>query len=240
MSQPRPDWYLAQNPIGGVPTLDDDGLVLAESNAILRYLAQRERREDLYPVAPAERARVDEFLDRFSLSLRGAFFQVERLALGFVQGVGFEAGPPDLEGARAKAAEIAGTLQLFDGLVADNGTVLGTLHDRRLRGRSRAVPYAQHRHGPRAVPAAAAAPRGGHGPRRVRRRGPRPLAGRSQPVRTASAASSTAPGACASCSPSTPTVSAATAGAACCCVRSSHAPHQIVTAASRPRTPVTA
>jgi glutathione S-transferase len=126
LSQPRPDWYLAQNPVGGVPTLDDDGLVLAESNAILRYLAQREGRDDLYPVAPAERARVDEFLDRFSLSLRGAFFQVERLALGFVQGVGFQAGPPDLEGARAKAAEIAGTLQLFDGLVADNGTVLGT------------------------------------------------------------------------------------------------------------------
>jgi glutathione S-transferase len=126
LSQPRPDWYLAQNPIGGVPTLDDDGLVLAESNAILRYLAQRERRDDLYPAAPAERARVDEFLDRFSLSLRGAFFQVERLALGFVQGVGFEAGPRDPEGARAKADEIAGTLQLFDGLVADNGTVLGT------------------------------------------------------------------------------------------------------------------
>jgi glutathione S-transferase len=126
LSQPRPDWYLAQNPIGGVPTLEDDGLVLAESNAILRYLAQRERREDLYPAAPAERARVDEFLDRFSLSLRGAFFQVERLALGFVQGVGFEAGPRDPEGARAKAAEIAGTLHLFDGLVADNGTVLGS------------------------------------------------------------------------------------------------------------------
>jgi glutathione S-transferase len=126
LSQPRPDWYLAQNPIGGVPTLDDDGLVLAESNAILRYLAQRERRDDLYPAAPGERARVDEFLDRFSLSLRGAFFQVERLALGFVQGVGFEAGPRDPEGARAKADEIAGTLQLFDGLVAENGTVLGT------------------------------------------------------------------------------------------------------------------
>jgi glutathione S-transferase len=126
MPQPRPDWYLAQNPLGGIPALDDDGLVMAESNAILRYLAQREGRDDLYPAAPAERARVDEFLDRFSLTLRGAFFQVERPALGFVQGIGFNAGPRDPDGARAKAAEVAGQIQLFEGLVSDNGTVLGT------------------------------------------------------------------------------------------------------------------
>ena len=69
---------------------------------------------------------MDEFLDRFALTLRGPFFQVERLALGFVQGVGFNAGPPDPEGARAKEAEIAGTLQLFEALVAGNGTVLGS------------------------------------------------------------------------------------------------------------------
>ena len=114
------------NPVGGVPTLDDDGLVMAESNAILRYLALREGRDDLYPPAPARRAPVDEFLDRFAVTLRGPFFQVERLALGFVQGVGFNAGPPDPEGARAKEAEIAGTLQLFETLVAGNGTVLGS------------------------------------------------------------------------------------------------------------------
>jgi glutathione S-transferase len=125
MPQPRPDWYLAQNPLGGIPTLDDDGLVLAESNAILRYLAQREGRDDLYPSVPAERAPVDEFLDRFATALRGSFFQVERLALGFVQGIGFNAGPPDPEGARTKAAEIAPQMELFEGLVADNGTVLG-------------------------------------------------------------------------------------------------------------------
>ena len=45
-----------QNPLGGIPTLDDDGLVMAESNAILRYLAQREGRDDLYP-AGSGRAR---------------------------------------------------------------------------------------------------------------------------------------------------------------------------------------
>jgi glutathione S-transferase len=126
LSQPRPDWYLEQNPLGGVPTLDDDGLVMAESNAILRYLAQREGRDDLYPAVPAERAPVDQFLDRFATALRGPFFQVERLALGFVQGIGFNAGPRDSVGAHAKAGEIAPTVELFERLVADNGTVLGT------------------------------------------------------------------------------------------------------------------
>jgi glutathione S-transferase len=126
LTHPRPGWYLAQNPLGGVPALEDDGLVMGESNAILRYLAQRERRDDLYPAAPAERARVDEFLDRFATTLRGPFFQVESLALGFVQGIGFGAGPSDPQGARAKAAEIAPKIGLFEQLVADNGTVLGT------------------------------------------------------------------------------------------------------------------
>ncbi len=33
--------YLAMNPNGRVPTIDDDGFVLWESNAIVRYLAAR-------------------------------------------------------------------------------------------------------------------------------------------------------------------------------------------------------
>jgi glutathione S-transferase len=126
LSQPRPDWYLAQNPVGGVPTLDDDGLVMAESNAILRYLAGREGRADLYPVEPAERARVDQFLDRFALTFRAAFFQVEREALGFVPELGMGAKEGDFEAARAKEQAVAGTVALFDRLVAGNGTILGT------------------------------------------------------------------------------------------------------------------
>jgi glutathione S-transferase len=126
LSQPRPHWYLAQNPLGGIPALEDDGLVLAESNAILRYLAGREGRADLYPLEPAQRARVDQFLDRFALTFRAAFFPIEREALGFVQGVGFAARAGDFEAARAREPEAAGTVALFESVVADNGTVLGT------------------------------------------------------------------------------------------------------------------
>ena len=77
LARPRPDWYLAVNPLGGVPTLDDDGFVLTESNTILRYLAQREGRTDLYPDQPRERAAVDEFLDRWSLTFRPALKRFE-------------------------------------------------------------------------------------------------------------------------------------------------------------------
>ena len=65
LARPRPEGYIALNPVGGIPTLDDDGFVLSESHAILRYLAAREGRDDLLPADPFERARVDEFLDRF-------------------------------------------------------------------------------------------------------------------------------------------------------------------------------
>ena len=126
LSLPRPDWYLAQNPLGGVPALADGGLVMAESNAILRYLAGRERRADLYPAEPAERARVDEFLDRFALTFRAAFFEVEREALGFVPGTGLGGRAGNFEAARDKEREVARTVALLESVVAGNGTVLGT------------------------------------------------------------------------------------------------------------------
>ena len=38
------DWYRAMNPNGRVPVIDDEGFVLWESNAIVRYLAARHAR----------------------------------------------------------------------------------------------------------------------------------------------------------------------------------------------------
>lgn len=55
--------YRALNPNGLVPTLVDGDLVIWESNSILRYLCNRYGGERLYPVAPAARARVDQWLD---------------------------------------------------------------------------------------------------------------------------------------------------------------------------------
>src|SRR5690242_10517287 len=72
-TRPRPDWYLELNPFGGVPYVVDGDVALAESQAILRYLAVREGRDDLYPADPARRARVDWALDAW------ATFTVPRL-----------------------------------------------------------------------------------------------------------------------------------------------------------------
>ncbi len=59
--QKRPE-FLALNPFGQVPVIDDDGFVLADSNAILVYLARRYGADHWLPTAPAEAAAVQRWL----------------------------------------------------------------------------------------------------------------------------------------------------------------------------------
>ncbi|MDF5997398.1 glutathione S-transferase family protein [Pseudomonas aeruginosa] len=49
--------FRAMNPNGRVPVIEDDGSVLWESNAIVRYLAARYAPGDLYPQDPVPRRR---------------------------------------------------------------------------------------------------------------------------------------------------------------------------------------
>jgi len=60
--------FLALNPDGLVPVLDDDGFVLTESSAILKYLAEKVG-SPAYPEGLQARARVNQAMDWFNSNL---------------------------------------------------------------------------------------------------------------------------------------------------------------------------
>src|SRR5882757_8789840 len=55
--------FLAKNPNGLIPVIDDDGFVLWESNAIVRYLAAQYGLGSLCPADPHQRADADRWMD---------------------------------------------------------------------------------------------------------------------------------------------------------------------------------
>ncbi len=57
------DWYLALNPNGKIPVLDDNGVIIWESHSIVRYLAARYGDGGIWPSDPAERALADRWMD---------------------------------------------------------------------------------------------------------------------------------------------------------------------------------
>jgi glutathione S-transferase len=74
--------YLAMNPNGLVPVIEEDGFVLYESNAIVRYLASGS--ETLFPAQPRRRADIDRWMEwqstGFTPAMWGAFWQLIRTA----------------------------------------------------------------------------------------------------------------------------------------------------------------
>ena len=60
--------YLAKNPNGLVPTVEEDGFVLYESNAIVRWLAGRDPEARLWPRGERERADADRWMEWQSTS----------------------------------------------------------------------------------------------------------------------------------------------------------------------------
>ena len=76
--------YLAKNPTGLVPTLEEDGFVLPESDAIVRYLAAKHSPGDLWPEDLRERAQADRWMvwasTSFIAGMRDAFWELIRVA----------------------------------------------------------------------------------------------------------------------------------------------------------------
>ena len=57
---------------GVVPVIQDGDFILRESQSIVRYLASKHKRHDLYPTALQPRARVESWMDWASTDLYGA------------------------------------------------------------------------------------------------------------------------------------------------------------------------
>jgi glutathione S-transferase len=74
--------YLRMNPNGKIPVIDDDGFVLWESNAIVRYLAAKHGAGTLWPDDPRQRADADRWMDwqatELTPAMRNAFMQLVR------------------------------------------------------------------------------------------------------------------------------------------------------------------
>ncbi len=92
--------YLALNPNGLVPTVQDGDLVLWESNTICRYLATTHRGERLYPAAPGPRALVERWMD-WQLSTLGP--PMGALLYGLIRTKPEQRDQAAIEAARRKA-----------------------------------------------------------------------------------------------------------------------------------------
>jgi len=76
--------YLAMNPNGRIPTLIDGNEVVWESNAIVRYLAEKAGKTPWYPSNLAARARANQWMDFYLSSMHPPmtviFWQLVRTA----------------------------------------------------------------------------------------------------------------------------------------------------------------
>ena len=64
-------WYLDMNPNGVVPTVEDGGRIIYESNTIVRYLAARYGAGSLWPNDPGVRSEADRWMDWQNSTVNG-------------------------------------------------------------------------------------------------------------------------------------------------------------------------
>lgn len=114
----KSEWFRALNPNGQIPVIDDDGHVLFESHAIMRYLADKQDARTWYPSEPKARAEVDKWLDWNHTRLNPP---IQTIAINvLLRGDDADAGAVD--GARAALANI---LPVLDGRLGQGGYVAG-------------------------------------------------------------------------------------------------------------------
>ena len=98
--------YRRMKPMGLVPTLEDEGFVLWESHAIVRYLCARHSAGKLWPSDLRQRADADRWMD-WAFTFLNAFRPV---FWGLVRTPPEKRDMAAIEEARKKCAELAGVL----------------------------------------------------------------------------------------------------------------------------------
>jgi glutathione S-transferase len=68
--------FLAMNPHGRIPVIDDDGVVVWESHAVIRYLAARHAAGTLWPPDAADRSVADRWMDWSATTLQRDFMDL--------------------------------------------------------------------------------------------------------------------------------------------------------------------
>jgi glutathione S-transferase len=112
--------FRAMNPHGRVPVVDDDGTVVWESHAILRYLAARYGTGVFWSDTPAERSQAEQWMDWVQCTLQP----------DFLSGVfwGFYRTPAEQRNMQAvdeKVRRCGEHFRLLDGVLADRRFLLG-------------------------------------------------------------------------------------------------------------------
>jgi glutathione S-transferase len=65
--------FLAMNPNGLIPVIDDDGVTVWESHSVLRYLAAKYAPDHFWPAEPAARSEADRWMDWAQTTLQPDF-----------------------------------------------------------------------------------------------------------------------------------------------------------------------
>jgi glutathione S-transferase len=94
--------YRRLNPNALVPTIEDEGFVLWESNAIVRYLAAKHAARDLWPDDLRARAEADQWMDWSSTTFWPA---IRPLFIGLIRTPADQRDPRSLDDHRLKSAE---------------------------------------------------------------------------------------------------------------------------------------
>ncbi len=71
----KQEWFVKINPVGKVPAIDDNGFFLFESNAICRYLCDKNN-SPLFPKDPSKRAVIDQWVEYVTQHISGNFTPV--------------------------------------------------------------------------------------------------------------------------------------------------------------------